>query len=63
MKLTKWYEANVKPVRLGVYQVQDLFREDSGFYAYWNGYHWLIESEQGARLKFQYRRWRGVEQE
>lgn len=63
MKLTEWYEAEMKPVHLGAYQVQDLFRDGKYFYAYWNGTHWLIENEQGTKLRFQYRRWRGVSEE
>lgn len=32
MKLTPWFPASVKPVRVGVYRV-----ESGGWYAYWNG--------------------------
>ena len=63
MKITDWFDAEIKPVHRGVYQLQDLFREHKYFYAHWDGYCWRIENEHGSPLRFQYRRWRGVEQE
>ena len=36
-KVTPWFPANVKPVRKGVYQVNDGLVNESVAYAYWNG--------------------------
>jgi|APGre2960657373_1045057.scaffolds.fasta_scaffold136004_1 hypothetical protein len=36
MKLTPWFPANVKPVRVGVYEV----RMKAPWYRYWDGVHW-----------------------
>ena len=38
MKLTDWFGPDVKPVRIGVYQIQLSVRGDS--YAYWSGTRW-----------------------
>ena len=62
MTLTEWYEAEVKPVHEGVYQVEYLFNE-LFFYAYWNGFCWLSDDENKTKLMWQRRRWRGVIQE
>ena len=39
MKLTKWYPANVNPVRVGIYQQKSFDGKDVG-YQHWNGIHW-----------------------
>jgi hypothetical protein len=36
MKLTPWFPADVKPVRVGVYEV----RMKAPWYRYWDGVHW-----------------------
>ena len=39
-KLTEWFPAEIKPVRVGVYEVSNIFREKIGTYAYWDGKWW-----------------------
>ncbi|WP_186263311.1 hypothetical protein [Burkholderia gladioli] len=37
-KVTEWYPASVKPVHVGVYEIQDGTSDIFGpFYSYWNG--------------------------
>jgi hypothetical protein len=43
MKLTPWFPANVKPVRVGVYQVRDT--DTLPWYRRWDGAHWHIGAE------------------
>jgi len=68
-KLTPWFPANVKPVRVGVYRVQ--YYNYSGF-AYWDGKQWsnLVDSVASAYKNhdwtdgaIQQKRWRGLTQE
>lgn len=65
MKLTKWFSANVKPVRTGVYQTQYYA---GGGYSMWNGEKWGSERDSinGAvknpnyRMAAQDKPWRGL---
>jgi hypothetical protein len=67
--LTDWYPADVKPVRVGVYETKSpVLAGDPGWYAYWNGdaWSWGFLSKYSAYLKrkergkFQNRQWRGL---
>ena len=37
MKLTEWYPAHIKPVRVGVYNVETWANPDSPWFSYWDG--------------------------
>lgn len=39
MKLTKWYPSEIKPVRIGVYQVM---HNERLYASYWNGNNWGV---------------------
>ena len=39
-KLTEWFPAEIKPVRVGVYEVSNCFGEKIGNFAYWDGKKW-----------------------
>ncbi len=39
MKLTPWFPANVKPVRAGVYEIQDGL---AAWYRRWDGLRWYV---------------------
>ena len=59
-ELTPWYPADIKPVRVGKYQVKcavKYFHEY--FYAYWDGKQWVDGLNQ-YRLIYQDREWRGL---
>jgi hypothetical protein len=63
MKRTPWFPYNIKPVRVGVYEV---FSE--GFYAYWNGKRWswasgslkLAHARKQTSGASQFKSWRGL---
>lgn len=65
-KMTGWFPADVKPVRKGVYEVEEMMAFHR--YCYWNGKLWgwadvkkedarRFNSTQGAK---QNKRWRGL---
>jgi len=70
MKLTPWFNATQKPVRVGVYQRR---HRHFGFYvfAYWDGEQWLLGAESPAAAAKETKLsvnqltafyWRGLEQ-
>jgi hypothetical protein len=68
MKLTPWFPANVKPVRAGVYEIQDSL---AAWYRRWDGMNWYVgdsEPERAAQetiVLASYLRapWRGLAEE
>lgn len=45
MKLTPWFQKNVKPVHVGVYEVDRTHANKiSAWYAYWNGEKFMFRS-------------------
>lgn len=61
-KLTPWYSPDVKPARIGMYEVEARFSKGSGWFASWNGKCW-IDLDRGGPLCYQERRWRGLTKE
>ena len=41
MKLTKWFSGYQLPIRKGVYQRRDKYKDIAG-YSYWNGFQWYL---------------------
>ncbi len=68
MKLTPWFPADVKPVRAGVYEIQD---SAASWYRRWDGKNWYIgdatpeRAAQEAVVLASYLRapWRGLAEE
>lgn len=66
MKKTEWFPADVKPVRVGVYQ-REYWSTCIGF-SHWDGERWgagydefsLAAEHAGTRSSFQELRWRGL---
>ena len=59
-ELTPWYPADIKPVRVGTYQVKCVTKYFCEyFYAYWDGKEWLNKEKQYP-LIYQDREWRGL---
>jgi hypothetical protein len=60
METTEWYPPDVKPVRVGAYEITFF---DSGWayewFAWWDGRQWL-SSEFGCSLQYQKQTWRGL---
>lgn len=64
MKLTPWFDGSVKPVRVGVYEL-DYRDEDHAsrtFYTAWDGLVWRY-LESGDVAYAQDRNWRGLAQQ
>lgn len=68
-KLTPWFPPGIKPVHIGVYQVQ--IRPYAVGYAYWNGKKWTNSSNTVGHAYFykdwtsgaiQKKSWRGLAQ-
>jgi hypothetical protein len=70
MKKTKWFPADVKPVHVGVYEVQNMYGSDlPNLFNYWTGKRWtgamericdLIMSPSPMNFAVQDRVWRGL---
>ncbi len=67
--VTEWFPADIKPVRVGVYQIKDGFMDEVDWYSYWNGLEWRYagytpkEAYQDRLEKHslnQYQKWRGL---
>lgn len=61
-ELTDWYDADIKPVRVGVYQVES----DMGnfpIFAYYNGQEWCDKDNRELIYFKQDRTWRGLAHE
>lgn len=67
MKLTDWYNGNIKPVHIGVYERKS--NHGLNAYSYWDGNHWKMfgatplnaeESQCGDNSVFQTLPWRGI---
>jgi hypothetical protein len=55
-KFTNWYPPHIKPVRVGVYQVEHPLSIDA-VYCYWDGKHWgYFKADVNAAAKD---RWKG----
>jgi hypothetical protein len=71
MKLTPWFPAKVKPVRVGVYEIENY--SSSKWYRYWDNEHWYsgAATPNGAIAQFNIYRliatfrtpWRGLAEE
>lgn len=68
MKVTPWFDGEIKPVRKGVYQLFNGTQTMIG-YQYWDGeywYEWDVSPEIAAKIKwpaascFQNDKWRGI---
>jgi hypothetical protein len=46
--LTDWFPADVKPVRIGVYETSFAY---GGGFSEWNGYHWSNQYDTPQRAK------------
>jgi len=68
VKKTQWYSGDVKPVRIGVYEVQAAPSGKTVGFKFWNGARWSIfafEKENAIAFKrhpsgFQGSVWRGL---
>ena len=50
-ELTGWFDGTVKPVRVGVYEVQ--FKDSGKFFSRWSGTHWLALDRNAERANAQ----------
>ncbi len=63
MKKTEWFPYNIKPVRIGVYEVWN-----EGWYAHWNGRRWgwpfenvaMAYANPSPKGASQFKDWRGL---
>lgn len=67
MQLTEWYPAEIKPVHVGWYEVQNRFASHVYQKSWWNGrywgvvgFEWLEESRKEQKSGEQNRIWRGL---
>jgi len=70
MSKTDWFPADVKPVRIGVYEVQNMYGPDRApLFNYWSGKRWtgsadridnLVTHESPLSFAMQDRVWRGL---
>lgn len=68
MKYVGPFPHNVKPVRVGVYDVASAFSGRFNLYSYWNGNYWcftdtdidLAELNKDNPSNYQNRSWRGI---
>jgi len=63
-ELTRWFSHDVKPIRVGGYEVAAPWDDfgTSGWVAHWDGHVWRT-SQGGVVLDFQDRIWRGLAKE
>ena len=73
MKLTPWFSGKQKPVRVGVYMVDQSWPDSEiqpqAVYAYWDGTYWYPQATYAhlavdlichGPSKYPFRQWRGV---
>lgn len=57
-ELTDWYPADIKPVNLGIYQIECQI-PGQYIYSIWDGKLWCYEYDMSP-LIYQNRKWRGI---
>jgi hypothetical protein len=72
MKLSQWHDGSVKPVHVGVYELETIFGSNMARFSFFDGYFWhgwnsQIEFNSGTYpdksdfiISFQGRKWRGI---